>query len=362
MAPPGTSVRAALGALLAVAAFAAPAPASPDREGATSAAPISCVAEQFALRSYVISRQSAAVTSGDRDPARIVEALTPVCGQAIQGGRWPGLAHELLAHASEDPAVKRVICELAPPEAWSAVVTWESADEETRAAYDLPCAVALFRHRPEDFTRVVVPRLGGAGGCSFPDLAARLGAAVAPAERLQLLPTLEFATRTHAQGRDRLFAVLCEHPAARTQAVCQAPAVLEKTWAHEARIERARTPMALHLGLAALFALAACLLRHYRGTDWPAVTMSVIATVAATAMVTWAITTAPTPGAGPPNARHLVMGVVATPVAALFGALVAWAFIRSARGAALPWCLLHAALYGAVGAFHAWNGAWDRLC
>jgi len=362
MRPLWTSFRAGVGALVAVAAFAAPAPASPDREDATSAAPISCVAEQFALRSYVISRQSADVTSGDRDPARIVQALTPVCRQAIQGGRWPGLAHELLAHASDDPAVKRVICEVAPPEAWSAVVEWESADEETRAAYDLPCAVALFRHRPEDFTRLVVPRLGGAGGCTFPDLAARLGAAVAPAERLQLLPTLEFATRTHAQGRDRLYEVLCQHPAARTQAVCQAPAILEDTWAHEARIARARIPMALHLGLAALFALAACLLRYYRGTDWPAVTMSVIGTVAVTVMVTRAIVTAPTPGAGVLDAPTFMMGAVATPVAALCGGLAAWAFIRFARRAALPWCLLHAVLYGAVGAIHAWNRAWDRLC
>lgn len=348
--------------LLAVASFAASASASSPGEDATAAAPISCVAEQFALRSYVLSRQSADVTSGARDPARIVQALTPLCRQAVQGGRWPGLAGELLRHASDDPAVKRVVCQLAPPEAWSAIAAWESADEETRAAYELPCAVALFRYRPDDFTRLVVPRLGGSGGCGFPALAAALAEAVHPEERIKLLPTLEYATRTHADGRDRLYAALCQHPAARSQAVCQAPAVLEKTWAHEARLKRARAPIALHLALAALFALAACLLRYYRGVHWPGVTMSVVATVGTTAMVTWVIVSAPTPGGGALNGINFAMATLATPVAALFGGLVAWVFIRAARGAALPWCLLNAAVYAAVSAVHTWTNTWDRLC
>ena len=180
-------------ALLALAfSSAAMAQAAPEGEGATTAAPISCAAEQFALRSYVIALRSGDVTSGARDPARIAKAISPLCRQAIENGRWPGLANELLAHVSDDVAVKGAICALAPPEAWSAIVAWETAGEEARAAYEVPCAVALFRHRPDDFAKVVVPRLAGGDPCTFPDLAARLGEAVGADERIRLLPTLDF--------------------------------------------------------------------------------------------------------------------------------------------------------------------------
>src|SRR5205823_2387902 len=125
--------------------------------------------------------------------------------------------------------------------------------------------------------------------------------------RIRLLPTLDFATRTRAEGRDRLYEVLCQHPATRTQAVCQAPAVLERTWAHEARIHRAAPWIALHVGLAALFALAACLLRYIRGKVWPAPAMSVVATAATAAALAWIV-------------------------------------------------------YAVVTAVHAWTTVWDRLC
>jgi hypothetical protein len=272
------------------------------------------------------------------------------------------LTTELLARVSADESLKGVICEIAAPEALPAIVRWETADEETRVAYDLPCAVALFRHRPEEFARVVVPRLGGRGGCAFPDLATRLGEAIGVDERIQLLPTLDFATRTRAQGRDRLYDVLCQHPVARAQVVCQAPSVLEPTWAHEARIKRAAPAMVFHVGLAALFALGACLLRYYRGKTWPAAAMSALATAATAAAVAWIIASAETPGAGALNGLNFVLGLVVAPVAALIGGLLAWALIRNARGAALAWCLLHAVVYGAVTAVHVWRGAWDRLC
>jgi len=308
MAPWRAYVPRRAGVLLALAGwFASPASAAADVEDARSAAPASCVAEQFALRSYVMALQSGDVTSGARDPARIAKALTPLCQQAIDSGRWPGLANELLAHVSDDEAVKRAICAIAPPEALSAIAKWETADEDTRASYDLPCAVALFRHRPTDFARVVVPRLGGSGGCAFPSLAARLGEAVGPDERIRLLPTLDFATRTRAEGRDRLYQILCQHPAARTQAVCQAPAVLERTWAHEARVRRAAPWIAFHVGLAVLFALAACLLRYLRGKEWRPSAMSVVATAASAAALAWIV-------------------------------------------------------YAVVTAVHAWTTTWDRLC
>ena len=132
-------------------------------------------------------------------------------------------------------------------------------------------------------------------------------AAVAADERIRLLPALDFATRTRAEGRDRLYEILCQQPAARTQPVCQAPAVLERTWAHEARIHRAAPWIALHVGPAALFALAVCLLRYIRGKDSPAPTMSVVATAASAAALAWIV-------------------------------------------------------YAVVTAVHAWTTAWDRLC
>jgi hypothetical protein len=302
------------------------------------------------------------VTSGARDAARISNAITPLCRQAIESGRWPGLASELLAHVSDDPALERVICAIAPPEAGSAIARWETAHEKARAAYDVPCAVALFRHRPEDFERVVVPRLGGSGGCAFPDLATRLGEALGPGERIKLLPTLDFATRTRAQGRDRLYDVLCQHPAAHSQALCQAPAVLEPTWAHEARIRRASPRIALHVGLAVLFGLATSLLRHFRGKNWPARGMSVAASAATAAALAWIIAGAPTPGAAPPAAPSHVVATVATLLAALVGGALAWALIGAARRVALTWCLVHAVVYAVVMTLHAWATASDRLC
>jgi hypothetical protein len=364
MAPFRTStVQCGAGALLALASwFVSPASGSPEVEGATSAAPSSCAAEQFVLRSYVIALQTGDVTSGARDAARIASAITPLCRQAIESGRWPGLANELLAHVSDDPALKRVICAIAPPEAGPAIAQWETGDTTAPAAYDLPCAVALFRHRPGDFERVVVPRLGGGGGCAFPDLATRLGEAVGPDERIKLLPTLDFATRTRAQGRDRLYDVLCQHPAARSQALCQAPAVLEPTWAHEARIRRATPRIALHVGLAALFALAISVLRQVRGKNWPALGMSVAASAVTAAALAWIIAGAPTPGAAPPDAPSHVVATVVTLLAALVGGGLAWALIRAARGVALAWCLVHAVVYAVVTALHAWASALDRLC
>jgi len=363
MAPHRASASRVAGTLLALAfSCVAVAHATPEVEGATAAAPTSCAAAQFALRSYVIALRSGDVTSGARDPGRIAQAITPLCRQAIENGRWPGLANELLARVSQDSATKHAICAIAPPEAWSAIAAWETADEETRAAYDLPCAVALFRHRPEEFARVVVPRLGGSGGCAFPDLATRLGEAVGVYERIKLLPTLDFATRTRAQGRDRLYDVLCQHPAARAQAVCQAPSVLEPAWAHAARIKRSTPAMVFHVGLSVLFAMATCLLRYHRARTWPAAAMSAIATAATAAAVAWIIASAETPGAGALKGLNFVLGLVAAPVAALIGGLLAWALIRNARGAALPWCLLHAVIYGVVTAVHVWRGTWDRLC
>jgi hypothetical protein len=208
----------------------------------------------------------------------------------------------------------------------------------------------------------VAPRLGGAGGCAFPILATLLAEAVGPDERIKLLPVLDFATRTRSEGRDRLYEALCQHPAARAQAVCQAPPVLETTWAHEERIRRATPWIALHVGLAGLFALAACLLRFFLGHGWPASGMSVGASAVTAAALAWIIVSAPTSGDNVLSAMSLVAAFVATPVAALAGGVVAWAFMRAVPGAALAWCLLHAVVYGAVTAVHAWRNVLDRLC
>ena len=357
-APSGAGARV----FLALACWlVSPSSASADAEDARSAAPASCVAEQFALRAYVLALESGDVTSGARDPVRIAQAITPLCRQAIQSERWPGLANELMAHASDDAAVKRVLCAIAPPEAMSAIARWETADDEARGSYDVPCAVALFRHRPEDFARVVVPRLAGGGGCTFPGLAARLGEALGADERVKLLPTLDFATRTRAQGRDRLYEVLCQHAAARTQPSCQAPAILEETWAHEARIARASPWIALHVVLAVLFALSAGLWRYYRGKDWPASAMGAGATAATAAAAAWMVASAATRGGGALNAG-LMVAVVAAAVAALGGGLLGWAVVKAARGVALAWCLFHAVVYGVINAVHSWTSAYERLC
>jgi len=114
MPPLRASVRCVAGALLVLATgSAARATAPVDREGATSAAPVACTAEQFALRSYVNALGTGDVTSGARDPARIARAITPSCRQAIDSGRWPGLATELLAHVSGEDAMRRAICAMA---------------------------------------------------------------------------------------------------------------------------------------------------------------------------------------------------------------------------------------------------------
>jgi hypothetical protein len=120
--------------------------------------------------------------------------------------------------------------------------------------------------------------------------------------------------------------------------------------------------MAFHIGLAALFALATCLLRYFRGKTWPALGMSVVATAATAATLAWIIASAPTPGEGSVNAVNFVVAMIATPVAALVGGLLAWALIRAVRAAALAWCLSHAVVYGVVTAVHAWTSVWDRLC
>ncbi|HEY4188365.1 MAG TPA: hypothetical protein VGP07_25045 [Polyangia bacterium] len=355
-------MNASAGALLALAILStARAHAAPDADGAVSAAPTSCSAEQFVLRAYVIAVRTGDIASGAQDPARIQKAITPLCRQAIDNGRWPGLANELLARAVVDPPTKSTICEIAPPEALSAIVQWETADDSVRASYDVPCAVALLRHRPDDFAKVVWPRFAN-GGCAFSELPARLGEAVDPAERPALLPTLDFATRTHAQGRDHLYDVLCQDPSTRAQAACKAPAVMEAQWAHQQRIKRAAPGIALRLGLSLLFALAACLLRYFLGKDWPALRMSIAATAITSATVAWLIAAAPTPGTGAPDTLRTLVAMVVAPLAAVAGGAGAWVFIRAARAAALPWCLLHAAVYGLVTAVHAWTRAWDRLC
>jgi len=348
------------GALLAVGvSFTSVALASSDIEGgAVLAAPTSCAAEQFVLRSYVTAVRKGDMVSGAHDPARISEALTPVCREAIQNGRWPGLTTELLARVSTDESLKGVICEIAPPEAMAAIVEWETAGD---AAYDRPCAVALFRHRREDFARLVLPRLGAAGGCEFSDLTLRVGEALTPEERVALLPVLDFATRTRALGRDQLFGVLCQHPAARAQVACQSREAMEPEWAHQARVKRVAPGIGLHVGLALLFGLAASLLRYFRGNAWPAVRMSVAATVVVSATIAWILMTRPSSSFFG-DSLNVVYAMVVAPLVALVAGGIAWAFTRAVRGAALPWCLGHAVLYGTFSAVHAWMGTWDRLC
>lgn len=336
--------------------------ASSEEEGASSAAPTSCVVEQFALRSYVTALRTGDTTTPARDPARLPQAITPLCRQAIESGRWPGLATELLSRVSGDPSLKKVICQLAPPEAFSAIIAWESKEDDDRSGYDVDCAVALFRHRTDDFKRIVWPRLSAGAGCAFSPVALQLGSALRPEERVALLPVLDFATNTRGEGRDSLYSSLCEHPAARTQAACQQPAALEPRWAREARVKRAVPWIAFHAGLALLFALAASLLWRSRREDWPAVSMGVSATMATSATITWILVSAPTPGGGALNGLNLVAAILMAPLVAVIAGAVAWASLRKARDAALPWCLLLAAIYGIVNAMHAWTTAWDQLC
>ena len=347
------------GALLAFAlGYVVQAHAASETEGAGAAAPSSCVAEQFALRSYVTALRTGDVSSSARDLASLPQTITPLCRQAIENGRWPGLATELLSHVSSDPSLKKVICQIAPPEALSAIIAWQGEQGSARSDHEVDCAVALFRHRPEDFRRIVWPRLGGGAGCAFSPLAVELASALPPEERLALLPVLDFATKTRAEDRDSLYGLLCQHPAARAQATCQAPAALESQWAHEARVKRATPAICLHVGLAFLFALMASLLWKFRRQEWPAFSMGVTATIATTATITWILVSSPTAGSGALNGLHLAIAIL---VAAIAG-VIAWAYLRKARSAALPWCLVHAVIYGVVSATHAWTTAWDRLC
>jgi len=234
--------------------------ASADEEGAWAAAPTSCVVEQFALRSYVTSLRSGDVTLPARELAQLAQGITPLCSQAIENGRWPGLATELLSHASGDPSMKKVICQIAPPEALSAIVEWEEDDEGTRSGYDVDCALALFRYRPADFKRRVWPRLTSRTGRQLAPLAHALSAALHPDERLALLPLLDFTTENRVQGRDDLYGVLCQSALASAQPACHAPAALEEQWAHEGRVQRAATRVGLLAGLALLFVLTATVL------------------------------------------------------------------------------------------------------
>lgn len=351
------------GAVLVFAlAYSMQAHASPEGEGAGAAAPTSCVAEQFALRSYVTALRTGDLTSSARNLASLPQTITPLCRQAIENGRWPGLATELLTHVSSDPSLKKAICQIAPPEALSAIIAWQGEQGSARSDYEVDCAVALFRHRPEDFRRIVWPRLGAGAGCAFSPLSIELASALRPEERLPLLPVLDFATTTKAEDRDALYALLCQHPAARTQATCQAPAVLEGQWAHQARVKRATPAICLHAGLAFLFALIASLLWKFRRQEWPAVSMGVTATIATAATITWILVSSPTAGSGALNGLNLALAIPLTPLVATVAGAIAWAYLRKARAAALPWCLVHAAIYGVVSATHAWTTAWDRLC
>jgi len=336
--------------------------ASPEGEGAWEAAPTSCVVEQFALRAYVTALRSGVANSPARDPARLSQAITPVCRQAIQNGRWPGLATELLSRVPDEPALQNVLCQIAPPEALSVIATWEGKEGDARRGYDVACALALFRYSPAEFKRVVWPRLTAGTGCAFAPLAVPFIAALRPDERLGLLPLLDFATQTRARDRDRLYDLLCQHPAAREQTPCQAPAALETEWAREARLKRAVPGIVLHSGLALLFAVAASLLWKFRRQSWPAVGMGVAATIATSATLTWIHLLAPAAGSAAPGGPAATSAIfVVLSVAAVSGA-GAWTFLRRFAAAALPWCLAHAIVYALARAIHAWTAATNQLC
>ena len=337
--------------------FAATTPVG-DRNNAE--APAACEYAALVLK-YVLAFRAGDTAQGVRDPTRIRQVMTPECRRAVKEGKWPALARTLLSLAAADDVFKYETCEIAPPEALLTITDWEKASPNF--GYDTPCAVALLRGRPADFEKIVVPRLiDTSDECRRVGRAAQIAERLHPEERGILLPTLEAATATRAQGRDSLYTVVCKGEPARSANACHARPALEGQWAKEARFRRAVPESAFHAGLAFFYGLACFVLWFRFPRVWPATAMGVLGTAGVCIALAWLIMTAPTPGAGALNVVGYLGAMIATPAAALAGALIAWAAIRVIKIPALAWCLAQVVLYPIVTIANVWSHTGAGLC
>jgi hypothetical protein len=120
---------------------------------------------------------------------------------------------------------------------------------------------------------------------------------------------------------------------------------MERGWEDRARLRNFFSGGAIFLGGAILYALLSVFLWFRYRKDWPAVTMSVIGSMATAASFTWLAVTQQTRSGGETGWILVGLGLVAMPFASLFAALVTWAVCRKLRHLALHWCLIQAVAF-----------------
>ncbi len=241
-----------------------------------------------------------------------------------------------------------------PPEAFDRITEWVQVPTDHESyVYDAVCAEALFRHRRSDFDRIVAPSLSATQGPFVPGVVQRLAERLRPEERGVLLPALEAATQARAGGRDDLFRVVCSAEAVRVAPPCRAPAHLKDEWVDADRVRQVAPAFAVHVGGALLYAAACFLLARRSPTSWPALGMGMVGAIGLAIALVWMILADPLDGPGETSGIGVLQAILATPVAAVVGAVSAWLVIARAKAPALPLCLGLAALYAFVAGTYA---------
>ncbi len=340
--------------------------APPEPSGLTGLDPVPpACGDTAALLKDRLPSQPDDATRTERHPPQVSLTITPDCRLAIGHGRWPALSRTLVALAAHDGAMKREVCEVAPPEALPAIVEWLRADagaDPDRWRYEEICALALARERPAEVERLVVSRLSQPQVCRVDDLALRLTRQLPPTQdRAALLPALAAVTRARLSGRDELFGLVCEDPRARPAKACQDPARLEPSWASHAHLRRVAPALVLDVGGALAYGLLCIFLWRRARDGWPATTLSVIGAMATSIPLWWWIVNS-SPSAGETNWLKFGLAALATPLVALGAALVTWLLIRKVKVLALPWCLFQMAFYLALTVTPLWRSGWDPIC
>lgn len=297
------------------------------------------------------------------DANRFREVVDPPCRHAIEQGHWPVLRQRLLSLADASPSLRAMACETLPRGLGPVISDWETSGERVRDGYDVACATALLRSDPQAFARVVAPRLTAAAGCNLAHLTTGLAEALDTRERGVLLPALAHATRARLLGRDELYGRVCTNESLRAEAPdCRAEPRLEERWIWEARLRRAMPVLAWHIGGALLYGVLCLVLWAKLRSRWPGTAMSRVGTMATVAFAAWSVVTAARGGEGALSAMNFVAGMIALPVAALGGAVLAWVGVRALKIPPLPWCLAQMVLYGVVSACYVWEHTWWALC
>lgn len=322
---------------------------------AARATPPACTAAAEALQTFSVQFDTWAPGSPQRDPAKLLDAISPDCRRALLDGQWPALASTLLPLAEKHDDLKAAACELAAPEAFSRILEWTrvAVGSDQAWTYDAVCAKALLRYRRADFDRIVEPVLANPPGSML--LALRLAEGLKPEERGVLSSALDAATARKAPGRDELFRLVCGADSARAISACQAPTSLELQWAAAERRRKAAPALAVHFGLALLYAITCALLSRRSRGDALLVALGIAGTSGSSVALAWFVLADPGHGAGEISGISGLLALLVTPVAALAGAVVGWLALRVAKVPALPWCLAQGALYAAVAGTFVWH-------